>query len=805
MTIEPGEQPYIDPGPENFGGSPHISEYLSVITRRLWLLLAIFTVTTASSIYGVSRERTSYSSTLAMQVNDPQEQSGGLVSFMSMGGMSLFVDPIVSEIQVLSSAAIREEVVDSLGLRLARVPEDEPRSLIMRNIWLSPDAPDFQLFRLVYNALGTHAQLNTADGSLLAEAPAGSLLDAGFVRFVVMGIGDELPRLFDLQTLPARAAAESIVFSAVQRPETNIVDVSLLHYDPVLAPEILNAAGLALRNKGAKRVRESANARVTFIEEQLATSEATLRASRDSLRNFKTTQQFTTLGSREQNLVNQMQRNSDVKEAQEREKLVLENLRDRIQDTTRIDDADLGAVLAQLLPNTNQQVRRLITSIEMEQAALRVLLNEQRLAEGNARVRAVKGEIVELRSQLVAAADASLSQVQGRLAQLQSREDTLQAQRAQFPELESKLLDLEATTRTNLEVHQFILTQLYQAQITGGATAPYVDILDPANGASAVGGGGAVTVLLGALLGLILGVGASFFLEYIDRTVRTSSDVESLLGIPVLGVIPRLRRLDDDPEGAAAVEGRGQPLVVALDPLDPAAEAYRNLRMNFMFMSSDDDPIRTVLFSSPGPAEGKSTTAINFAVMLAQQGQRVLMIDADLRRPSLHRALDLLREPGLTNLLIGDAKPRETIRPNVLPNLDFLPSGPFPPNPSELLSTNTMVRLIEEFEGRYDQVIIDSPPVLAVTDAAILAGHTDGVVIVLRSGETEQRAAERSVDQLRRLGVRVFGAVLNAVSTASSDESYYLQYYYSYTPAGMEAQSGWQKFRAGMSMVKFFQ
>jgi uncharacterized protein involved in exopolysaccharide biosynthesis len=329
MTIEPGKQRYIDPGPEDYGGSPHITEYLSVITRRLWLLLAIFTVTTASSIYGVSRERTSYSSTLAIQVNDAEAQSGGLVS-LSMGGMSLFVDPIVSEIQVLTSAAIREEVVDSLGLRLARVPEDEPRSLIMRNIWLSPDTPDFQLFRLVYNALGTHAQLNRADGSLLAEAPAGNLLDAGFVRFVVMGIGDELPRLFELQTLPARAAAGSIVFSAVQRPETNIVDVGLIHYDPVLAPEILNSAALALRNKGAEKVGESANARIAFIEEQLVTTKAILGASRDSLRNFKTTQQFTTLSSREARMANQMQRNSDLTEAQDRERLALEDLRDRI-------------------------------------------------------------------------------------------------------------------------------------------------------------------------------------------------------------------------------------------------------------------------------------------------------------------------------------------------------------------------------------------------------------------------------------------------------------------------------------------
>ena len=192
--------------------------------------------------------------------------------------------------------------------------------------------------------------------------------------------------------------------------------------------------------------------------------------------------------------------------------------------------------------------------------------------------------------------------------------------------------------------------------------------------------------------------------------------------------------------------------------------------------------------------------------MLAQQGQRILLIDADLRRPSLHRSLDLLREPGLTNLLVGDATVREAVRPSVLPNLDVLPSGPFPPNPSELLNGKAMKRLLEEFEGRYSQVIVDSPPMLAVTDAAVLALHTDGVVLVLRSGETEQRAAERSVEQLRRLGVRVFGAVLNEVATTTTEESYYLQYYYAYQPTqpAEDEPEGWAKLKKGFSKARFW-
>ena len=217
-----------------------------------------------------------------------------------------------------------------------------------------------------------------------------------------------------------------------------------------------------------------------------------------------------------------------------------------------------------------------------------------------------------------------------------------------------------------------------------------------------------------------------------------------------------------------------------------------------MFMGTEDKPIRTLLFSSPGPNEGKSTSSINFAVMLAQQGERVLLVDADIRRPALHRAMDVLREPGLTNLLVGDVEMRDAVRPNVLPNLDLLPSGPFPPNPSELLNSKKMRQLLKKLEETYSHIILDSPPILAVTDSAILGTHTDGIVLVLRSGNTEQRAAERAVDQVRRVGVRIFGAVLNEVATTTAEESYYMQYYYSYHP---KQRTGWKKLAQSLQKI----
>ena len=801
MTTEPSLRPYGEVEPERLGGAPHLSDYWQVIARRLWLVLVVFTVTAASSIWAVSRQRVFYQGTLTLQVNDPLQRQRGLVVGGRVSGMDIFVDPIESEIQVLSSSTIAATVADSVGLRLRRVPGDALRSELAQDVSVSREATNGR-YQLVYDAQGQSAVFRMVDGTILANAQVGTRLNAGFVDFVLQPPPDE-NRVHDLDIVPVTAVQGEVSFTAAPRENTNIIDVSLIHPDPYLVPAILNNAGIALREKGAARVRQQARADLEFINDQLDSARIKLSESMAAIRDFKKTQAFTNLSSREQALVDRSQVLAADMEAWDRQRSVLAELVATVE-ARGVGSADLVAVTAQLPRDAAPQVREKIGEIQAQQTEERRLITEDRLSPGHPQVVAVRSEIDALGGELVDAARSSLQVVESRLTTLADEQARLREEQRLFPDLEGELQALEAQQSLDRESHQFLLSQLYQAQITQAAASPYVEVLDPSLGARQIQGRGRVNVFLGALLGLILGVGAAFFLEYLDRTVRTSSDVESLLGIPVLGIIPRLRRLEDAAEGAAAMSGKGLPLIVAMDPLDPAAEAYRNLRMNLTFMSTEDEPIRTILFSSPGPSEGKSTTAINFAVMLAQQGQRVLVIDADLRRPSLHRALDVLREPGLTNLLIGDAEPRETIRPNVLPNLDFLPSGPFPPNPSELLNSKAMGRLLEELEGRYDQIVIDSPPVLAVTDAAVLAVHTDGAVLVLRSGETEQRTAERSVEQLRRLGVRVFGAVLNEVSAASPDESYYLQYYYSYHPSGAGSQTGLQRLREGLSKVRFF-
>ena len=798
MNPEPSLRPYPDTPTGRSGPSPHLSDYLQVVARRLWLVLLVFGVTTASAIWAVSRQRVYFQSHLSLQVNDPAQPARGLVQPGRVSGLDIFVDPIESEIQVLRSTPIAAGVVDSLGLRLKPAVAGRARSDLFRDIRVAPAAPDGR-FELVYDAAGHTGALRALDGTALGTAPVGSRVETEVVSFILEP-PPEMARIYAVDLVPTTTVVSEVTdnLSAAPRASTNIIDVYFIAQDTLIVPRILNAVAAELRRRGAERVARRATADIDFVEQRLDSARGQLARSAAQIRAFKQSGAYTNLSIQEQQLVTRIQTLDEQMRILDERRAGLSDVERelRAQGPAR---ADFASVIARLSEGLSPEVRRLVDQIQQKRTELRSLLAEEQLADGHPRVRFVESEIESLGQQLLEAVQASIQVLAAQVADQAAEGTRIRRDRQQFPELENQLQALEEQRTINQQTFSFLQSQLYQAQITRAAIGPYVEVIDPATGATSVDPRGRMNVVLDALLGLILGVGAAFFLEYLDRTVRTSSDVETLLGIPVLGIIPRLRRLSPLEEEAAPPQGL--PLVVALDPLDPAAEAYRNLRMNLMFISTEDDPIRSVLFSSPGPGEGKSTTVVNFAVMLAQQGQRVLLVDADLRRPALHRSLDLLREPGLTNLLIGDATVREAVRPSVLPNLDVLPSGPFPPNPSELLNSKAMKRLLEELEGRYSLVIVDSPPVLAVTDAAVLAVHTDGAVLVLRLGETEQRAAERSVEQLRRLGVRVFGAVLNEVATTTTEESYYIQYYYAYQPTA-EPQEGWARLKKGLSRAR---
>ena len=221
--------------------------------------------------------------------------------------------------------------------------------------------------------------------------------------------------------------------------------------------------------------------------------------------------------------------------------------------------------------------------------------------------------------------------------------------------------------------------------------------------------------------------------------------------------------------------------VVQNDPKSPISEAFRTLRTNIKF-SSLDKPIKTLLITSPIPEAGKSSVSINLALTMAQDKYKVVLVDADLRKPTIHKIFKQDNKTGLTNILVGDKKIKDVMRKltEIDPNLYFIPSGPIPPNPSELLGSNKMKELIKELEEQADFVIFDSPPVIAVTDALVLATQVDGVILILNFGEVPREAAKQTKALLEKVKAKVLGAVLNKIDMEKEGQYYPYYYYYYY-------------------------
>ncbi|MEZ4683759.1 MAG: polysaccharide biosynthesis tyrosine autokinase [Caldilineaceae bacterium] len=282
-----------------------------------------------------------------------------------------------------------------------------------------------------------------------------------------------------------------------------------------------------------------------------------------------------------------------------------------------------------------------------------------------------------------------------------------------------------------------------------------------------------LNTLILALVGAALAVGTIFLIDYLDDRIRSPHDLHSVVNTPILGTIARIQRESSSLLGHSEL-ARTEGLIAATQPRHPITEAYRSLRTNLQF-SSVDDSLHSFLVTSATPGEGKTTTASNIAVVLAQSGRSVLLIDADIRKPQQHKIFEQPKTPGLTDALLAGEAPLELfVRETAVENLRILTAGKDAPNPAELLGSQRMQQLVAQLRRQFDVLIFDAPPLLAVTDAQVLAKHTQGVLLVINTEKTPRAMVARAVEALERANARLFGTVLNRM--ARSARSYY--YYY---------------------------
>jgi capsular exopolysaccharide synthesis family protein len=361
------------------------------------------------------------------------------------------------------------------------------------------------------------------------------------------------------------------------------------------------------------------------------------------------------------------------------------------------------------------------------------------------------------------------NEYQAALAKENSLIAALNQQKGEAQAMNRKAIDygvLERDVQSNKQLYESLLQRAKETGVSTELKTSNIRVVDKAERPrTPVSPRKALNLSLALVAGGFLAFGLTFFFEYLDSRIKTPDEITSYLGVASLGMVPALRA--DATNGQDPMISRGVP--------PNFAEAMRAIRTNVLF-SSTEEGSRSLVVTSTGPGEGKTLVAANLAISLAQAGQRVLLVDADMRRPRVHSMFNQRQEPGLSNLMVGQAAPSAAMRKSSVPGLWLLTAGRIPPNPAELLGSKRFKDFIHTLREHFDTVIIDSPPIMAVTDAAIAASSTNGIVFVIGAEMTSRQAARAALEQLDKSRPGFIGAVLNRVDLERN--GYYYSNYY---------------------------
>ena len=583
--------------------------------------------------------------------------------------------------------------------------------------------------------------------------------------------------------------------------DTRLVAIRVTDQSPERAATLANAIAEAYVTKTLEDRMGSTVSALNWLGTQLDSLREQLGESEDALHAFKTEHNILSVSMEDrQNLVASdiTHFNEALTKARTR-RIELAARAARVRAVLDEEDPENAAAAFpenETISGLRENLREKIS--EREGLAPRYGPNHQHMQQLSHEIEGMRHELREEMEGVVRAADADVREVTRIESGIRSALDEAHNAGLELNLREIQYQRLNRERENNSKLYNLVLERTTETDLTRMFHATHVRLLDRAltpqsrispnltnNSAGGVGAG------------LALGLALAFLLSRLDRRLKSVADVEGL-GMTVLGILPRI----EEGEESQPVYGRkngarrrrkpqpdkqpvGRDLFVHTHPMSAAAECCRTIRTNLTFMSADN-PIRAMVITSASPREGKTTVTTNIAISLAQSGKRVLMVDTDLRRPRIHRAFGVSGARGVTSVIVGEEDLMKVVVKTDIPNLDVLPCGPIPPNPSELLHSHRFRGLVEAALEHYDRVIFDSPPLGAVTDAAVLAPQLDAVLIVVKAHSTTRDALKSALRQLRDVGANIAGGVLNDVDPkrkgyGGGDYYYYYRregYYY---------------------------
>lgn len=704
----------------------HLLDYLKIIQKRKWIVIICFVVVVVFITIKTFKTTPVFQATSSI-VLERKEINVGFQQVVTENQMAP-MDFYTNQCEIIKSRSIAKKVIDALGLK--NHPEFTPQK----------------------------KRKDTSPAKDISQDP---FAETRFINGFLSKLNVSLMR------------------------NSGVVNIKYNGHDPQLVTKIANSIVQTYIEQNWERRYNVAKDALNWLNKQIKDVKISLEESEQALQKYKKANDLiavdmgesvksSTMGGERQNVVLQklMDLNSELTNAKI-DSLRLELLHNKFKEFKDTHDDELIQSIPAVTQNTLiQALKTKYVDTERE-----YFLKSQRYGVKHPEMIKLSVELNTTKDNILKEAAQISDSIATEYEIAKSRETTLltavEQQKGEIFALGDKAIYYAVLKRevdTNRQMYETLLTRMKETNLTEELKSSDIRVLDYAEvPISPIKPNKRMNILLGIIVGLGCGVGIAFLMEYMDNTIKTQEDIEKYLGTPLLGIvghIPMEKKESLIPQ-----------LITHTLPKHAISEAVKGIRTSIMF-SHPDNPKKILLITSALPAEGKSTFASNLAVTMAQTGKKVLLIDADLRKPSLHKLFQIDKSTGLSNILVKSCDLRMASKATQVPNVFVVACGPLPPNPSELLSSPAMAECLHAAKEVYDWIIIDSPPLLTVTDARILARVVDGIIFVLKSNTTTRDAARKAESYLSDIRDKLLGAVINDVDFARN--KYYYQYYYQY-------------------------